>query len=67
MRIGDIIMLDKKIGEPVNVNIEGLPFFDGTPGRAGNAMATKIRHRLEQIEQERQIAELAKNTPSKMK
>ncbi len=39
---GDVIVLDKKIEEPLVVEIEGLPKFIGYPGKMNNQVAVKL-------------------------
>lgn len=42
MKIDDVILLDQKIGDPVIVNIEGIPKYKGYPGSCKNKKAVKI-------------------------
>jgi len=42
LRKGDIIVLNKKTTEPVDVYVEDQPVYYGIPGRKGKQLATKI-------------------------
>ncbi len=43
----DIILLEKKIGEPVKIKVEGKEFYFGYPGVANKKKAIKIYERIE--------------------
>jgi flagellar motor switch protein FliM len=42
LKVDDVIPLDKKMGEPAIVSIEGIPKFRGYPGSCNNRKAIKI-------------------------
>ncbi len=48
MKIGDIIMLDTKVGEESVIKVEGKEFFYGYPGVANNFKAIKVTARKEE-------------------
>ena len=42
LKVDDVILLDQKTGNPIVVNVEGLPKFKGYPGSCNNKKAVKI-------------------------
>ena len=46
MQVGDVIMLDQKIEEPMAANVQGITKFKGYPGSYSNHKAIKISERL---------------------
>jgi flagellar motor switch protein FliM len=50
MEVGDIIMLDTKVGEESVIKVEGKEFFYGYPGVSNNSKAIKVTARKEERE-----------------
>ncbi len=46
LKPGDIIVLDKKISEPVSVLISGSPMFNGRPGKIKDHLFVKVNERI---------------------
>ncbi|MDY7038422.1 MAG: FliM/FliN family flagellar motor C-terminal domain-containing protein, partial [Thermodesulfobacteriota bacterium] len=42
MKVDDVIELDKRVGETILVNVEGIPKFRGYPGSSNNNKAIRI-------------------------
>jgi flagellar motor switch protein FliM len=42
MKVDDVIQLDQKLGDPITVNIEGIPKFRGFPGSCKNNKAVRL-------------------------
>lgn len=47
LRVGDVVVLDQRCGEPLTVSVEGKKKFLAWPGRAGNRQALMIQGLLE--------------------
>lgn len=50
MKVGDVMMLDQKIKEPMVANVQGITKFKGYPGSYHNNKAIKISERLNKEE-----------------
>lgn len=46
LRIGDILILDQKIGEPLSIEISNEPWYSGRPGLHETHKALAIHDRL---------------------
>jgi flagellar motor switch protein FliM len=42
-----VIVLDREVGEPVNLEIEGIPAFQCLPGTARRTLGVKVLKRFE--------------------
>ncbi len=42
LKVGDLIVLDRKVSTPVDVKVEGLPKFTGIPGKCNKKKAVRI-------------------------
>jgi len=52
LRRGDIIPFDRRVGEPLTVNVNGIPKFEGVPGLIGRRLGVRITRLLrEEIEE----------------
>lgn len=46
LRVGDVILLDQKIDEPLVAAVAGKPLYRGWPGRVGSRQAIQIEDRI---------------------
>ncbi|MDI3298185.1 MAG: flagellar motor switch protein FliM [Bacillota bacterium] len=46
LEVGDVIVLDQRVGAPVRVTVQGRPKFAARPGRVGHHLAVEIVARL---------------------
>jgi flagellar motor switch protein FliM len=47
LRVGDVVVLDQRCGEPLTASVDGKQKFQGWPGRVGNRQAVMIHALLE--------------------
>jgi flagellar motor switch protein FliM len=46
IKVDDVIQLDQKISDPINIGVEGVPKFKGYPGTCGKKKAIRINQRI---------------------